>query len=136
MFGNIFVSVSLYVLSPIGVIILFWWLYKEIIKLVKPETVREKQKTIIAWLIIVFPLFSIVIIGILDNLKVVEPGSFLILIAVVGLFISILGILWIESIYRHTRENQIVDILKKAKKEKIKKKEGEKWRIIISQSQS
>ena len=98
MFNNIFTFVLFYILMPIGVIAFSWWLYKKIIEIVKPENIKEKQKTIIAWLIIVFPLFSLVILGILDNLKIVETKSFLILISVAGLFMSMVGILWIKSI--------------------------------------
>jgi len=105
MFSNILTSIALYVLIPIVVTVFSWWLYKEIIKLVKPKTVREKQKTITAWLILVLSLFFIVILGILDNLKVIEPGSFFNLIVVVEIFIIIADVSWISSIYRDIQKN-------------------------------
>jgi drug/metabolite transporter (DMT)-like permease len=100
MFWDVFNSVIIYILIPIGTAVFSWWLYKETIKYVKPETIREKQKTIIAWLIFVLPLFSITILGILDNLKVIELGSFIGLVVVATIFIIFADYSWIYSIQR------------------------------------
>lgn len=112
MFWDVFNSVIIYILIPIGVVVLSWWLYKETIKFVKPKTIREKQKTIIAWLIFVLPLFSITILGILYNLKVIKLESFIGLVVVAAIFIIFADYSWICSIRRNIQ--------------KINKKEGEK----------
>jgi hypothetical protein len=106
MFNNFFVSILLDAVVFIIIVGFSWWTYREVMRIVKPRTKREKQKTIFAWLILVFTISSFAVFYILDGLKIFDAKPFLSLIAMLVIIIGICDSLWINSMYRNNQINE------------------------------
>ena len=84
-----------YIVMPTLFIVLCWYLRKDIFKIVRPKSVKGKQKTTIAWLIIIFLFSSTSLSNILERMGLIKIEPFSNLITIIGLFVILIDGLWL-----------------------------------------